>query len=135
MGRVLLGWLPIEEARRRLRLKPRKKFTGSMVTDLDKLEAILVQIRHSGFAVNNGELAHELYSAAAPILNRQGEAVAALNMAVNAARHDKDYLLKVMVPAVVQYARRISSAMGYFKEENPADMQGADGISAGTGKI
>jgi IclR family pca regulon transcriptional regulator len=89
----------------------------------------LVQVRHSGFAVNNGELAHELYSAAAPVLNRQGKAVAALNMAVNAARHDKDYLVKVMVPAVVQYARRISSAMGYFKDEKAADMRDASGIS------
>jgi len=49
-------------------------------------------------------------------LNREGEAVAALNMAVNSARHDEDYLHKVMVPAVVQCAERISSAMGFFKE-------------------
>jgi transcriptional regulator of nitric oxide reductase len=60
-------------------------------------------------------------------LNRQGKAVAALNMAVNAARHDKDYLLKVMVPAVVQCADRISSAMGYFKDENSADITDASG--------
>lgn len=118
MGRVLLAWLPWEEARRRLRLNPREKYTGGTVTDLNKLEEILVHVRHRGFAVNNGELAPELSSAAAPVLNRQGKAVAALNMAVNAARHDKDFLHQVMVPAVVQCAERISSAMGYFKDEN-----------------
>lgn len=129
MGRVLLAWLPVEDARRRLRLNSRRKYTGRTITDLNKLEGILTQVRHSGFAVNNGELAHELYSAAAPILNRQGKAVAALNMAVNAARHDKDYLLKVMVPAVVQCADRISSAMGHFKDENSPANQVAGGLS------
>lgn len=129
MGRVLLAWLPVEDARRRLRLNSRRKYTGRTITDLNKLEAILTQVRHSGFAVNNGELAHELYSAAAPILNRQGKAVAALNMAVNAARHDKDYLLKVMVPAVVQCADRISSAMGHFKDENSPANPVAGGLS------
>lgn len=115
MGRVLLAWLPWKEARKRLQLNPREKHTGRTVTDIDKLKKILTQIRRNGFAVNDGELAPELYSAAAPVLNRDGEAVAALNMAVNAARHDKDYLHRVMVPAVVKCAERISAAMGFFR--------------------
>ena len=118
MGRVLLAWLPVEEARRRLRLNSLDKHTACTVTDLDKLEAILTKVRRNGFAINNGELAPELSSVAAPVLNRQGEAVAALNMAVNVARHDKGYLHKVMVPAVVRCAEQISSAMGYFKDED-----------------
>ena len=129
MGRVLLAWLPMEEARRRLKRNPREKHTGDTVTNLNKLEAILAHVRRSGFAVNNGELAPELSSAAAPVFDRQGKAVAALNMAVNAARHDNDYLLKVMVPAVVQCADRISSAMGYFKDENSPANQGAGGLA------
>ena len=116
MGRVLLAWLPRQEARRRLLLNPLEKHTGRTETDIDKLQSILADVRNNGFAVNEGELAHELCSAAAPILNREGEVVAALNMAVNAARHDANYLGQVMVPAVVHYAGRISSAMGYFKE-------------------
>ena len=129
MGRVLLAWLPMVEARRRLRRNPREKHTGDTVTNLNKLEAILAHVRRSGFAVNNGELAPELSSAAAPVFDRQGKAVAALNMAVNAARHDNDYLQKVMVPAVVQCADRISSAMGYFKDENSADISDVGGRS------
>ena len=116
MGRVLLAWLPREEARRRLKINPRKKHTAHTVTKLDALLAILKQVRKNGYSVNGGELASELVSAAAPVLNRQGEAVAALNMAVNAARHDSDYLQSVMVPAVMQCAEKISAAMGYFKE-------------------
>lgn len=120
MGRVLLAWLPINEARKRLQLNPREKHTGRTVTDVDKLEEILTHVRRRGFAVNDGELAPELYSAAAPVFNRDGEAIAALNMAVNAARHDKDYLCRVMVPAVLHCANRISSAMGFLRRDNPA---------------
>jgi IclR family pca regulon transcriptional regulator len=117
MGRVLLAWLPEDEARRRLRLNPRDNHTGRTVTDIGELESILADVRRKGFAVNDGELAPELYSAAAPVLNHEGEAIAALNMAVNAAKHDKDYLQKVMVPAVVTCAQRISAAMGFFVDE------------------
>ena len=116
MGRVLLAWLPHDEACKRLEINPRDKHTTHTVTDLDALLSILAEVRKTGYATNAGELAPELYSAAAPILNRQGQAVAALNMAVNAARHDLDYLQSVMVPAVMQCADKISSALGYFKE-------------------
>ena len=126
MGRVLLAWLPMNEARKRLQLNPRVKHTGRTVTDVDKLEEILTHVRRRGFAVNDGELAPELYSAAAPVLNREGEAIAALNMAVNAARHDKDYLCRVMVPAVLQCAHRISSAMGFLGKDNLAANQSMD---------
>jgi hypothetical protein len=51
-------------------------------------------------------------------------------MAVNAARHDRQYLHRVMVPAVVQCAERISSAMGFFKEHPPASNSiGDDGTT------
>jgi IclR family pca regulon transcriptional regulator len=116
MGRVLLAWLPPEEARKRLSLHPRKKHTDTTITKLDTLLSILKKVRKDGYATNRGELAPELYSAAAPVLNRQGKAVAALNMAANASRHDPDYLDRIMVPAVVEWADKISSAMGYFKE-------------------
>jgi IclR family pca regulon transcriptional regulator len=121
MGRVLLARLPGQEARRRLMLNPRKKHTDHTITDVDEILSILAQVRKDGYSTNQGELAPELTSAAAPVLNRQGETVAALNMAVNAARHDPGYLDDVMVPAVREWADRISAALGYFREENGAN--------------
>jgi IclR family pca regulon transcriptional regulator len=118
MGRVLLAGLTRKEARKRLQSTSRKRHTGKTVTDIDKLEAILQEVRERGFAINDGELAPELYSAAAPVINREGKTIAALNMAVNAAKHDKDYLNNVMVPAVIQCARRISAAMGNFTSDD-----------------
>ncbi len=117
MGRVLLAWLPLDEARKCLNYSQMNKYTERTITDQKRLEEILVQVKKKGFAVNDGELALELCSTAAPVLNRQGNAVAAVNMAANAAQHEKDYLHKVMVPAVIACAARISSAMGFFNEE------------------
>ena len=114
MGRVLLAGLPLDEAMQRLRSTPRENYTGQTVTDLDSLEKILVQARQQGYAVNHGELTSELYSAAAPVFNSRGKVVAAVNMAANTAQHGADYLHSVMVPAVVACAGRISSAMGFF---------------------
>ena len=116
MGRVLLAGLPVEEMRKRLRSAPRDACTTSTVTSVKELETIIRQVRSQGYAVNNGELSPELCSSAAPILNRRGETIAALNMAVHRARHEDDYVDRVMVPAVVTYAARISQAMGYFTE-------------------
>ena len=116
MGRVLLAWLPMADARGRLRSSRMNPHTKRTITDRKQLEEILVQVRKQGFAVNEGELAAELYSAAAPVLDRRGNAVAAVNMAVNAAQHEKEYLRQVMVPAVMACAARISSAMGFFRD-------------------
>ena len=114
MGRVLLAGLSPEAAAECLRSSRRHKHTRRTVTDLKELEDILRQVRKNGYAVNHGELAAELYSAAAPVFNRQGVVVAAVNMAANTAKHGPDYLHEVMIPAVVDCAARISSAMGYF---------------------
>jgi hypothetical protein len=51
-------------------------------------------------------------------------------MAVNSARHDEDYLQKVMVPAVVQCAERVSSAMGFVRKDNSPANQSTDSGSA-----
>lgn len=122
MGRVLLAYLPAAEARQLLQSGEKTNFTRQTVTDIDALQQILTQVKRQGYAVNMGELAAELYSAAAPVFNDRGDVVAAVNMAANMALHGKVYLHKVMVPAVVACAARISSALGYFGElRKPVD--------------
>ncbi len=114
MGRVLLSRLPVEELRKRLNAADLTGFTKHTITSVKQLEIIIGQVRSRGYDVNRGELSPALCSVAAPILNQTGETIAALNMAVHTARHDKTYIETVMVPAVVGYAARISQAMGYF---------------------
>ena len=113
MGRVLLAALPKAEARRRLERSSKKKFTRNTVTETAALLVILDEVNRRGFAVNNGEMAPELISAAAPVRNFDGDVVAALNVAVSAADYDPDALETTIIPTVVSVAARISQALGY----------------------
>jgi IclR family pca regulon transcriptional regulator len=118
MGRVLLAHLPPAEARCRILESRREVYTPRTLVDAEAIMTVLEQVRKEGYAVNGGELAQELWSAAAPIRNRGGAVVAALNMAVNAAQHEPAYIQSVMVPAVQETAERISEAMGYETHQN-----------------
>jgi len=74
----------------------------------------LLRAGRLGCAVNSGELYPELCSVAAPVMDRNGTTIAALNMAVHAGRRGDEYIQEVMVPAVVTSAGRISQALGYI---------------------
>jgi len=115
MGRVLLAYLTESEVRALLKPIKWKKYTPQTIASFKELQSILEEVRKKGVSINLGELALELWSAAAPIRNRDGKVVAAVNMAVNALKHEKRYVTKVMIPAVLEVASQISRAMGYLE--------------------
>ncbi len=82
----------------------------------EALIKILKKVRSDGYAVNDGELALELISVAAPVRNREGKVVAALNMAVNAAQYQKENIHLELAPSVKAMALKISRAMGFHEE-------------------
>jgi IclR family pca regulon transcriptional regulator len=115
MGRVLLANRDKSEVGELLKQVKREKYTPQTITSVHKLKRILKEVREKGVSINKGELALELWSAAAPIRNRKGKVVAAVNMAVNALKHEERYVEQVMIPAVLEVATQISSAMGYLE--------------------
>lgn len=115
MGRVLLAYLPQTEALTLISQTSWEKYTPQTITSPEQLLEILAQVRENGVSVNRGELALELWSAAAPIRNRDGKVVAAVNMAVNALKHEERYVEQVMIPAVLEVASQISNALGYIQ--------------------
>ncbi|MCG6892041.1 MAG: helix-turn-helix domain-containing protein [Desulfobacteraceae bacterium] len=117
MGRVLLAALPEETARQILRHSKRKRVTERTVTGLKELMDILRRVRLQGYAVNNGELAPELVSAAAPVQNREGRVVAALNVAVRATDYPDSPSIQTLFETVVSVAGQISQAMGHYNPE------------------
>lgn len=115
MGRVLLAYAAKSEVQDLLKQIRWKKYTRQTITSLKQLQDILEDVREKGVSVNRGELALELWSTAAPIRNRKGKVVAAVNMAVNALKHDERYVEQNMIPAVLEVASQISRAMGYLE--------------------
>jgi IclR family pca regulon transcriptional regulator len=112
MGRVLLAGLPADELAEylgRARLAP---LTGRTVTDAATLRATLDQVREQGYALVDQELEEGLRSAAAPVRNREGAVVAAVNLSVSASRTSLRQLAEEYVPPLLETAAQISRDLG-----------------------
>ncbi len=108
MGRMLLSALPEDEAMKCLQksaLTARTKYT---VTDVKELMAKIAQARKQGWSLVNQELEEGLVSMAAPITNRSGQTVAALNISGQANRTSAKAMQETMLPQLLEAARTIS---------------------------
>jgi len=111
MGRVLLAELPEAEAHARLEASPRTAHTRHTVTDLDTLMARVRKARTQGWALVDQELEEGLISVAAPIVDRQGRVIAALNVSGQANRTSARVMQGELLPPLLQAARRISALL------------------------
>jgi len=120
MGRVLLAARPAEEVRQILARTDRSRFTGRTVTDTEEILRLLEEVRRQGFAVNDGELAVELRSVAAPVRDRWGEVVAAVNLAVHASEYSSEDMRTRLAPVVMEVAGEVSRALGWRSGGSPS---------------
>jgi IclR family pca regulon transcriptional regulator len=112
MGRVLLANLPAPELAEYLARAELVPLTPRSVTDPAKLEAMLGRVRAQGFALVDQELEEGLRSAAAPVRNRDGAVVAAVNLSVSASRTSLRQLEDEFVPPLLDTAMQISRDLG-----------------------
>ncbi|MES2282147.1 MAG: IclR family transcriptional regulator [Pseudomonadota bacterium] len=108
LGRVLLGALPDEELAARLErsdITPRTKYT---VTGMKDLLARMEQVRKQGWSMVNQELEEGLVSMSAPITDRAGRTVAALNISGQANRTSAKIMQETMLPQLLSAAKDIS---------------------------
>ncbi|MEY5011794.1 MAG: hypothetical protein RLZZ253_2933 [Verrucomicrobiota bacterium] len=85
-GKALLAHLPssrFETLFPKLRLE---KHTSNTLTTLEQLQADFVRIRQQGYSVDQGEHFEGIHCVAAPLLDRHGNAFAALTIAGPASR-------------------------------------------------
>ena len=112
MGRVLLAGLPEAELAEHLARVELAFLTALTVTDAATLGERLDQVRHQGYALVDQELEEGLRSAAAPIRNRDGNVVAAVNLSVSASRTSLRRLEEEFVPPLLETATQISRDLG-----------------------
>jgi IclR family pca regulon transcriptional regulator len=108
MGRVLLAALPEEQAMARLKAVRPEALTRHTVTELDALRQKIAQTRKQGWCLVNQELEEGLVSMAAPIHDRAGRTVAALNISGQANRTSAKLMQETMLPPLLQAAQTIS---------------------------
>jgi IclR family pca regulon transcriptional regulator len=117
MGKLLLAFLPDEEQRSLLaEIKP-TKMGPNTITSKSQLRAELENIREEGFAVNDQELAADLYAIAAPVRSESHEVVAAVSMTAHASLISLEELVEHLGPHLVSAADRVSARLGYRRED------------------
>ena len=113
LGKVLLAFSPPHE---RAAVLDRTEFSQrgpNTIVSRRALEAELARVREAGFATNNEELAYGLRSIAAPILSREGDAVAAINLAAHSSMMPMERLAEQLSPTLRRAAADISAQIGY----------------------
>lgn len=111
LGRVLLANLPEDELVKRLEASDRRPLTRHTVTGIDSLLAKVHQVRKQGWCLVNQELEEGLISLAAPITNRAGRTIAALNISGQANRTNAKTAQEKLLPALLDSARAISQML------------------------
>ena len=111
MGRVLLAALPDDEVRRRLQASPLRALTRHTATDPDTVLARIQQVRRQGWSIVNQELEEGLLSLAAPITDRGGRVIAALNLSGQANRTSAKVAQDTLLPPLLRAAQAISARL------------------------
>ncbi len=111
LGRVLIADLGDDEIDKRLADAAVEARTASTKTDRDDLRQELTLVRAQGFAVVDEELEIGVRSVAAPLRDRRGRAIAALNIGAQAGRVSMDRLLGEFVPQLLAAATDITALL------------------------
>ncbi len=108
LGRVLLAALPEEELQRRLATLPRKQYTQYTAIDDETLLTRIREAREQGWCLLNQELEEGLTSVAAPIKDRSGTTIAALNISGQSNRTSMEMMKNDLLPQLLDTSHAIS---------------------------
>jgi IclR family transcriptional regulator, pca regulon regulatory protein len=108
MGRVQLGFLDPSEIWRRLKSVRIEPMTPSTITDLQALFDRIRDDHEQGFSIVDEELERGLRSIAVPVVDRQNQAVAALNLSTHSTRTTRNEMREKFLPELRAVAAQIS---------------------------
>lgn len=109
MGRVLLAGLPDGSLEEYLSAVKLDHLTNRTVNTSAALRAEVLKVRSQGFSLVDQELEEGLRAVAAPIRDRSGRVVAAINISAHASRTSLESMRRNMIPPLLATAARISA--------------------------
>jgi IclR family pca regulon transcriptional regulator len=109
MGRILLAALPEDDLEAYLTGLRMARITPRTVASEPALRAELTKVRTQGFALVDQELEEGLRAVAAPIRDRSGRVVAAINVSTHASRTPLEMMRRRLLPPLLATAARISA--------------------------
>jgi IclR family pca regulon transcriptional regulator len=113
MGKVLLAARGEAWVRELYAHEPLVARTPRTITNLDDLLRALDEVARQGYALANEELEIGYRSISAPVFDRGGKVVAAINVSTATGRVSMAQLLDEMLPRLVETAGRISRLLGW----------------------
>lgn len=113
MGKVMLANLPPEQLDAYFAKATFKRFTPKTICDETSLRTALAEVRAKGYAFADEEVEAGVRTVAAPLYNRTGQVVAAINISSHAWRVSMKELKKSYLPVLLDAAGQISRALGY----------------------
>jgi IclR family pca regulon transcriptional regulator len=109
MGRVLLAGLPDDAQKAYLERVRLTRLTNRTVPTVAALSAELIRVHTQGYAIVDQELEEGLRAIAAPIHDRTGAVVGAVNVSVQAARATIDAMRRKLLPPLLAATTRIDA--------------------------
>lgn len=111
MGRTLLASLSPAELDRYLAGNQFTKITSRTVTDPKRLRALILEAAKNGYSEVDGELEIGLRALAAPILDRQGRAIAAIALSTLSTKAPRKGATDPLLKPLLESARLIGKAL------------------------
>ncbi len=113
-GKAMLAFLPQQERETFLDL-PLQPVTEHTITDLERFQRELDEVRRLGYALAMEELEEGLHAISAPIRDRTGRPVAAVSISGPAYRLTVERMRQI-APRVIATANQISRALGFEQD-------------------
>lgn len=107
MGRVLLAGLLEADAAAVLAASALTHLTERTRTETAALLAEVARVREQGWALVDGELEPGLRSVAAPVRDRGGRVVAAVNVSTSATRDTVEHVVSAYLPPLLETVRAV----------------------------
>ena len=111
MGRVIVAELPPIEQKQFLKSAPFPKMTEKTLNTKAELAKEIALIKQQGWALLDQELEDGVRSIAAPIRDKHGRTIAAINIGTQTGRTKMSQLKDDYLPRLLQTANQITSAM------------------------
>jgi IclR family transcriptional regulator, pca regulon regulatory protein len=117
MGKLLLANLPEPQQRELIAEMKMTKRGPNTIVSKKALREELEDIAGAGFAVDDEELAADLYAVAAPVRNEARDVVAAVNLVAHSSMISLEELVDALGPHLVSTADRVSARLGYRRDD------------------
>lgn len=127
MGKILLAYLPDDVQRELIAQMTLARNSPSTITSKHALRIELEQILEDGFAVNDQELRPGLHAIAVPVRDESREVIASIGIATSPEAITLAELTDALGPHLLSTAARISSRLGYRRDDELQTAPGPPG--------